>query len=53
LSFVDEVVVLAAQWDQVLEVRRATLSPFFEVVDVAVTEAHRAVGCGAGSVHGS
>jgi hypothetical protein len=50
LAFVDEVVVLAAQWEQVLEVRRAALLPLVEVVDVAVTEANRAVGCGAGAV---
>ena len=53
MAFVGEVVVLGTERDQVLEVGHAAIAPLREVVDVAVTEAHGTVGCGAGAVHGA
>jgi hypothetical protein len=50
---VDQVVMLAAQGQQVLEVRLAAVAPLGEVVDVAVTEAHRTVRRRARPVHRS
>ena len=52
-SFVDEVVVSAAQRQQVVEIGRAVVGPFDDVVDVAAVERDVAAGVAAGAVHGS
>ena len=50
-ALVDEVVVAAAQRQQVVEMRAASRLPWADVVDVAVVEADGAAGMGAGAVH--
>ena len=50
-AFVDEVVVAAAQRQQVVQVGAAGGCPRVDVVDVAVVEPDGAAGVGAGAVH--
>ena len=50
-SFVDEVVMLRAQRQQVFEIGQAEPLPRDDVVDLAVVERDVAVGVGAGAVH--
>jgi len=53
-SFVDEVVVAFAQWQEVVDVGGAVVScPPADVVDFGVAERDIAVGVGAGAVHGA
>ena len=52
-AFVDEVVVPFAQRDQIVEIRRSEVSPPpADVMRLARRERHRAVGVGAGAIHG-
>ena len=51
MAFVDEVVVVAAEWRQVGEIGAATVFPGDDVVDFAVFERHRAGGADAAAMH--
>ena len=53
VAFVDEVVVLFAQWQEYVEVGSSADRPWDDVVDPAAVEHDLAVGVGAGAVHGT